>query len=245
MLNPTVAARIKRDSLISGKSPEELIASERLVPDEKVAELKSELLKIPYKKVDIASIDAKLFSVMPEETAKTYESIPLSLENGLLVIGMLHPEDSKAQEAMKFIARQYHYNLGVYLISYSDWQSVLAKYSPYRAEVAKAVQSLNVKEGATDDSVILLEGRGSNEDAPIIKIVADTFKEAVLSKASDVHIEPQRGSLRVRFRINGDLHVSGDVYDRKGSLSDLRTTYNSHTHTVESNEITSLPTPLD
>jgi phage baseplate assembly protein V len=45
--------------------------------------------------------------------------------------------------------------------------------------------------------------------------------------------------------INGDLHVSGDVYDRKGSLADLRTNYNSHTHTVGSNEITGLPTPLD
>ncbi len=40
----------------------------------------------------------------------------------------------------------------------------------------------------------------------MIKIVADTFREAVLSKASDIHIEPQQNSLRIRFRNEGDLH---------------------------------------
>ncbi len=205
LLNPTIAARLKRDTLVTGKSVEDLIANERIIPDENIAELKSELLKIPYKKVDIASIDPKLFAVVPEETARTYETIPLSMQDGLLVIGMLHPEDPKAQEAMKFIARQNQMNLGVYLIAYGDWRAVLTKYSPFRAEIAKAVESLGAKGGAGSDKSISLEGGGTDEDAPIIRIVSDTFKEAVLNKASDVHIEPQRGSLRVRFRINGDL----------------------------------------
>ena len=205
MLNPTIAARLKRDTLVTGKSIEDLIANERIVSDEKVAELKSELLKIPYKKIDTAAVDAKLFAIVPEETARTYETIPLSLQDGLLVIGMLHPEDPKAQEAMKFIARQNQLNLGVYLITYGDWRAVLARYSPYRAEIAKAVESLDVKGGSNSDRTISLEGGGTDADAPIIRIVSDTFKEAVLNKASDVHIEPQRGSVRVRFRINGDL----------------------------------------
>ncbi len=127
------------------------------------------------------------------------------MQDGLLVIGMLHPDDSKAQDAMKFIARQNHINLGVYLISYDDLQAALKKYSPYRAEIESAVRSLNVKEGSGGQQVIELEG-GDSADAPIIKIVADTFKEAVLNKASDVHIEPQQKSLRIRLRLDGDLH---------------------------------------
>jgi type IV pilus assembly protein PilB len=105
---------------------------------------------------------------------------------------------------MKFIARQNHINLGVYLISYNDLQAALRKYSPYRAEVAAAVSSLNIKEGSGGQQAIELEG-GDSADAPVIKIVADTFKEAVLNKASDVHIEPQQKSLRIRLRIDGDL----------------------------------------
>ena len=47
------------------------------------------------------------------------------------------------------------------------------------------------------------------------------------------------------IRINGDLHVEGDIYDRHGSLLGLRTHYNSHTHSTSSNGTTSPPSPLD
>lgn len=212
LLNPTVAARVKRDAAVSGDTPEAIIARERTVPDDAMTALKSELLKVPYKKVEVAEIDAKLFSIIPEETARTYELAPLALQDNLLIVGMLHPDDTKAEDALKFIARQNHVNLGVYLISYGDWQQVLGKYSPYRAEIAKAVQSLNVKEGTGGVSrSISLEGSDSNEDAPIIKIVADTFREAVGNKASDIHIEPQRESLRIRFRVNGELRMAASL----------------------------------
>ena len=204
LITEAVAARLKRDAIVGNESPEDIIGRERTVPDEQVAALKSELLKVPYKKIDPEAIDAKLMGLVPEETARTYHAIPISLQDGLLVVGMLHPDDVNAQDAMKFIARQNHINLGVYLISYNDLQAALRKYSPYRAEVAAAVSSLNIKEGSGGQESIELEG-GDSADAPIIKIVADTFKEAVLNKASDVHIEPQQKSLRIRLRIDGDL----------------------------------------
>jgi type IV pilus assembly protein PilB len=204
LITDAIVARLKRDAIVSGESPEDIIGRERIVPDEQMAALKSELLKVPYKKIDPATIDEKLMGVVPEETARTYRAIPISLQDGLLVVGMFHPDDTKAQDAMKFIARQNHINLGVYLISYEDLQAALRKYSPYRAEVEAAVSSLNIKEGSGGQQAIELEG-GDSADAPIIKIVADTFKEAVLNKASDVHIEPQQKSLRIRLRIDGDL----------------------------------------
>ncbi|HEY5220918.1 MAG TPA: ATPase, T2SS/T4P/T4SS family, partial [Candidatus Paceibacterota bacterium] len=205
LITETVAARLKRDAIVSGDSPEDIIGRERIVPDEQMATLKSELLKVPYKKIDPNALDAQLMGLVPEETARTYHAVPISMQDGLLILGMLHPDDTKAQEAMKFIARQNHVNLGVYLISYNDLQTALRKYSPYRAEIESAVRSLNVKEGSGGQQAVELEG-GDSADAPIIKIVSDTFKEAVLNKASDVHIEPQQKTLRIRLRVDGDLH---------------------------------------
>ncbi|HUC02150.1 MAG TPA: ATPase, T2SS/T4P/T4SS family [Candidatus Paceibacterota bacterium] len=205
LINESVATRLKRDAIVSGDPPETIIGRERLVPDEQMVALKSELLKVPYKKIDPTMLNDQLMGLIPEETARTYQLVPISLQDGLLVIGMLHPDDVKAQDAIKFIARQNHINLGVYLISYGDLQAVLRKYSPYRTEIEAAVRGLNIKEGGGGQQAVELSG-GDSADAPIIKIVADTFKEAVLSKASDVHIEPQQRSLRIRLRIDGDLH---------------------------------------
>jgi len=44
------------------------------------------------------------------------------------------------------------------------------------------------------------------------------------------------------IRMSGDLHVQGDVYDRHGSLSSLRLTYNGHVHTINNNGTTTVPT---
>ncbi len=86
---------------------------------------------------------------------------------------------------------------------------MLRRYSPYRGEVDAAVRSLNFSSGrnqtATQKIIQLEEGVSVSEEAPIIKIVASTLKEAVWQKASDIHIEPQRNRVRIRFRINGEL----------------------------------------
>lgn len=205
LLPAATVARLKRDIIVNGEPAEAIIQRERLVSDIKIAELKSSLVNVPYQKVDVQAIDEKLLGLIPEETARTYGVAPISLADGLFVVGMLHPDDAKAQDAVKFVARQNHLNLGVYLISYGDWELVIRRYSPYRSEIARAVQALNVREGASSQTAVDLAAAKGDVDAPIIKIVADTLKEAVYSRASDVHIEPQEKFLRVRFRIDGDL----------------------------------------
>ncbi len=205
LLPAATVTRVRRDVMVGGESAEAIIDRERLIPDARLAEMKSTLVNVPYQKIDVKAIDEKLLGLIPEETARTYGVAPISLADNLLIVGMLHPDNAKAQDAVKFVARQNHLNLGVYLISYGDWQAVLRRYSPYRSEIARAVQTLNVKEGASSQAAIDLAASKGDEDAPIIKIVADTLKEAVFNRASDVHIEPQEKFLRVRFRIDGDL----------------------------------------
>jgi type IV pilus assembly protein PilB len=211
LVTAAVANRLKRDSLISGEPLEAVIAKQRAVDDTKIAEIKSSFLKVPYKKISLEDFDPKLLASIPEDTARTYQAIPIGLQDNLLVVGMLHPDDAKAQEALKFIARQNHVNLGVYLISYGDWEAILRKYSPYRTQLANAVQSLDIKGGGGGQKLISLETAEGNEDAPVIKIVADTFREAVQSKASDIHIEPQQTFLRIRFRVDGELHQEASL----------------------------------
>ncbi len=206
LLGEDAVAKLRRDSLLSGQTVESLIHSRRLIDDRKLAELKSSILKVPYRKVNLEAIDSSLLEAIPEETARTYAAVPIERRGDMLVVGMLHPDDAKAQEALKFVGMRNHLNLGVYLISYGDWQNVLGKYSPYRSEVERAVESLSLKAGEGGQKIIRLEEGGVDEEAPVIKIVADTFREAVSTRASDIHIEPQENYLRIRFRIDGDLH---------------------------------------
>ena len=128
----------------------------------------------------------------------------------MLIVGMTKPWDSKAQEALRFIAKQKKLSLGVYVVTPTDIELALRRYSPYQTEVAKAIKSLNIKPGTNQISALRSvsideKTETISEEAPIIKIVASTMKEAVEQGASDVHIEPRKTRIRIRFRIDGDL----------------------------------------
>ncbi|MCL5006629.1 MAG: Flp pilus assembly complex ATPase component TadA [Patescibacteria group bacterium] len=191
------------------KPLEEVIYLRHILDDEAVAKAKSSVLGIPYKKIDPSSISADLLKIIPEETANTYKVIPLSLSNQMLVVGMVNPDDTKAQEALRFIAKQNNYNLGVYLVTPTDLEMAIRRYSPYQTVIQEAISMLNIKPGANlnvGQTAINLEAQGvGTQEAPIIRIVSSTLKEAVERGASDIHIEPQRDRLRVRFRLDGDL----------------------------------------
>ena len=208
VLSAEQATALKKDIALSGRALEDVIYERRIVDDAKVVAVKSEILGVPYQHVDAASVDASLASVIPEDTMRTYRVAPLSKQDTTLVVGMVNPDDTKAQEALRFIARRLRLDLGVYLISYGDFQELLRKISPYKSAVESAVRSLSTASMGSGRKAVRFDediAKGG-EEAPIIKIVSDTFREAVQSRASDIHLEPQENYLRIRFRVDGDLH---------------------------------------
>ena len=203
ILGQDVADRALRDGAFANRTAEEILYERKLVEEMEVARIKSEILGIPYKKVDVDKVKDELLKLIPAETATTYKIIPIEKKDKLLVVGMFHPEDLRAQEAAKFVAKKEGVSLGVYLITLSDLNAVLRKYAPFESELQAAVREIGELEEERKD--VELESGGSRDDAPIIKIVASTLREAVEAKASDVHIEPQKDRLRIRIRVDGEL----------------------------------------
>ncbi len=205
IITDDVGRRVLRDAGLRGQPAEDLIYQGRLADEVAVAKVKSEMLGIPYKKVNVDAVTDALIALIPKETSKTYQVIPVEKNGDMLVVGMLRPDNLQAQEALKFIAKQERVSLGVYLVTPSDIAAVWRKYSPYKNEVESAVEEMGDVKQVDSLLVSLEEDRGAGEEAPIIKIVAATLREAVERKASDIHIEPERLRLRIRFRIDGDL----------------------------------------
>ena len=88
LLDVNAASRLEREMLLSGKPLEELISRSRVIDSEKIAGLKSELLKIPYKKIDVKNYDEKLLQLISEETARSYGTVALGTNDNVLILGM-------------------------------------------------------------------------------------------------------------------------------------------------------------
>ncbi len=208
---------LSRESQATGRRAEDIIHERQLIDDEAVARAKSVILKIPYTKIQLEKITPDVMRLIPEESVVTYKVAPIGQEGSMLVVGMVHPDDAKAQEALRFIAKQNRLSLGVYVITPADLEMVQRKYSPFSSEVQAAVKSLGssgLKAGAGPSgarTVKLEEAVAVTEDAPIIKIVSSTLKEAVSAGASDIHIEPQHDRLRVRMRLDGVLQEAASM----------------------------------
>ena len=203
------ASSLEYDVKVSGKKEEEIIVEKGIVSENLLFTFKSENLKIPLKKVIPEEVPLEILELIPHESAEYYRMISLSKKEKMLEVGMVYPEDLKAQEALKFLSRQGKFNYQIVLVSLSTFNDLLKQYRTLKKEVKIALAELETElktEEVARPSVRPAEFERMAEEAPITKVVAVILRQAVEGKASDIHIEPGRKELKVRFRIDGILH---------------------------------------
>lgn len=177
----------------------------------------------PLRELEGEKIAYDILRLIPEESAEHYELAPLSVADGVLEVGMVDPDDIRGFDALNFIARSTGMPFKVFRISREDFERVLSMYRGLGGEVERAVVDLATEEKQRpkdtdtdtlelDDTLMRSLKKGGahieQEDAPTIKIVSTILRYAIDGKASDIHIEPQSSGLRVRYRVDGDLHTS-------------------------------------
>lgn len=188
---------------------------------------KGEFLGMPVKSIGESRIPFEILEYIPEESAVHYRFAPLAFKEGALEVGIVDPDNIDARDALNFIAAKKNVPYKVFLISSADFDKIIEMYKGLSGEVSKALSELETeltvdieaavprpeeeKEGGSpfgkkdkenDPNTIIIE------DAPVVKIVATIVRYATEGNASDVHIEPLRDKIRVRFRVDGTLNTS-------------------------------------
>ncbi len=211
IIDKTTLTSLEFEVKSTGKREEELILEKQILSEDELFKLKSEDLKIPLREVFPEEVPLRVLEKIPEETAKHYKMIGIGEKGDVLEVGMVYPEDLSAREALNFLSRQQKFNVKIFLIKPTTFENLLRQIRTFRKEVSLALSELE-KEIATEK----LEERPKTaeeiarlaEEAPISKVVAVILRHAVDGKASDIHIEPGKEKLRVRFRSLGELHSS-------------------------------------
>lgn len=176
---------------------------------------------MPVRALGDTKVAYDVLKLVPEESAAHYGFAPLGLVDDVLEIGMLDPEDIEGIDALNFISRTSGYPYKVFKIAKADFEKILTMYRGLRGEMDQAVSDLatetknepvhkaDLETTALDlEDASLSKGKAIQEDAPAIKIVSTILRYAIDGKASDIHIEPQASGVRVRYRVDGELHTS-------------------------------------
>ncbi len=185
--------------------------------EDAITTAKAEFYKIPYQKVARGSVSGDILKYVEEEAATHYRFVPIAFADGVLSIGVTEPENIEAMNALQFISVKLEVPFKIFLISMSDYMSILENYRGVSTEVDKAVTDLNDELELANKEVVknkgaIVKNEGKEakivEDAPIIKIVAVIINHAVEGGASDIHIENNGESVKVRYRVDGTLHTT-------------------------------------
>jgi len=204
---------LRKEAEESNKDIEELILDKELIKEEDFYDLKSQFLKIPLKDFSDLKIDPEVYKLVPLEAAQHYRFVPIlyDAKKKILEAGMLNPESIDAKEALKFIAHRNNLVPKIFIITLTDFKNIIKEYSTLKGEVKQALEQLKqemdeekIKSPVTDKEKI----EKIAEEAPISKVVALIVKHALEQRASDIHIEPGEKSTRVRYRVDGTLHIN-------------------------------------
>lgn len=161
------------------------------------------------------TIPQQVLDFVPEDSASHYKMMPLMVEDDVLIVGANNPDDLQMREALNFISTKHNIPFKLVYMLPSDIEKAQTFYENLEGDVGHALESLESEldaeiaaslEETTDQTKETLEH--IEEDAPVTKIVATILRYAVDGNASDIHIEPNRTQVGVRFRVDGILATS-------------------------------------
>lgn len=165
-------------------------------------------------------IDTSLLKLIPYETAKKYQLIPISKDGAGLRIAIADPSNNLAIDDIRFLSGM---KISVHVAYESAIMEAIEKYYPKKetVKVSKDAMEIGVRDrmeiedlnkiiGSALEDIAIVEEKEDGDiskeaDAPIVKLANGILMNAIKSRASDIHIEPSEETLRIRYRVDGVL----------------------------------------
>ena len=177
----------------------EILISEGIISSQYYYQLLSDYYKIPLAKTTQKEIDPKILNIIPEEIARQKKAVAFEFDekNNLLKVAMSDPTNI---QTIEYLERVTGKKIKPYLETETNLEKIFAIYAKQTAAqfeeiVKKSIQATKqIKEKKLEEAA---------KEVPIVQLLDYLLYYAILSGASDIHIEPLEKEVLVRFRIEG------------------------------------------
>lgn len=184
-----------------------ILVSQGLISEEDLIKMEAYILGIPFVSLEKEKIPEEILKIVPEPIARSNNIVAFRKKENDLEVAMLDPEDLRTIE---FIKKTANLKILPRLTTPESIKNVLRQYQKtLEAEFgdiikkeAKGIKTFREGEGRGEDKKEL---KKMAEEVPVVRIVDTLLKHAILERASDIHIEPTKKEVVVRYRIDGVL----------------------------------------
>ena len=211
-LVPTISAMITPEAVSALRSAAEptstlweLTTAKGYATDDQILAAMSKRCRVPV--AENPKSDPKVKEVIPEAVARRYHIVPLRATDSVLEVATANPFDMDAEKGLAFASGR---EVRMQLLSPGKIAALTDEI--YRPEnvIDKLLEGM---EGTSEIEQLEQEAppdefQVSAEEAsqrPVVRLVDLILSEGILSRASDIHVEPEEGGFAVRYRIDGVL----------------------------------------
>ncbi|MHA2620581.1 MAG: GspE/PulE family protein [bacterium JZ-2024 1] len=153
---------------------------------------------LSYVEASALIVDVGALRMVPESMARRHRLIPVGYQDGLLTVAVADPHDVLVVDTLRKEVRVQFVNR----IATDEDQIEKILDMHYGGGATSFERMVE----AAVESAIRGGHRTDEQDPPVVRIVNYLISEAIKNRATDIHIEPDEKSTRVRYRIDGILH---------------------------------------
>ncbi|MDO8588168.1 MAG: ATPase, T2SS/T4P/T4SS family [Armatimonadota bacterium] len=201
-----------------------IIADLGFATDKQVTKARAEVMGVQFVDLNTARVDQAAVNVVPERMAKQHNLIAISKNGTKLIVAIADPNNPIAMQDLRLTTGC---QIIPALATEEDIQDAIRRNyragedglpvpvgmtSPSMApdsNISALIASYGAREDTSDEDVEAMTKVA--EEAPIIRIAHTVILQAIRDGASDIHVEPDRRGVRVRYRIDGVLHETMSV----------------------------------
>ena len=198
LVSESVLTEAKNVSVKENQPLLNLLLEQNIVDDELLTHATAQVSGVPYVNLTNSIIDQSILGLLPEDIAERFMAVPLAEVQNRLAVAMI---DANNVQAVDYLASRIERPLKVFMASEAGVRHVLDQYRTDLSSVGEAAEASQVE--AIQDSN--REVKTIVQDSPISKALSTILEYALKTRASDVHIEPLEGALKIRCRVDGML----------------------------------------
>jgi MSHA biogenesis protein MshE len=194
----------------SGRKLGRIFIDSGWVTEAQIAQALARQLRVAYAELDPRQVRPEVARLLPEVQARRLRALPLEDLGATLRVAMADPTDLAAYDELARILKR---EVELVVAPESQLLAALDQSYRHREQIAGLAQELKTELTSVEDGFGDLLGlsTATAEDAPVVRLLYSVFEEALRVRASDIHIEPQERTLRIRFRIDGMLQVQTEA----------------------------------
>jgi type IV pilus assembly protein PilB len=203
-------------SRTAGRPPEAILLEQGTISSDQLSRAVAERYGLDHVDLSVYQVDVAAAALFPVTMARRYKAVPVGfVDSKTLLVAAVDPANVLAADDIQ-IATGLDCHIAVAVAD--DVESLLARLGTLQSAAADAIveeqHRVDEVEGLEEDLADVSSMQAGAEDAPVIKLVYSILAQAVGEGASDIHLEPEEGELRIRFRIDGVLKESAHVPKR-------------------------------